>query len=130
MARAPLRTGGTLLGYFFGPKLDLIGNVSFDRLEAKDAVLRVRFGDLGLIDGSWPVLGMAPNWERSHWPFPDFVRREPLSDRAYLVRYCDTDPRKREFEKPVDPHCDLPADGLCGSGAVELRLTKLLARTA
>jgi hypothetical protein len=119
-----------LLGYFFGPKLESSSNLPSDQLDPGDAVLRIRFGDLGLIEGSWPVLGIAPEWDRSRWPFPDFVRRDPLTGRAYLVRYCDTDPRRVEFEKPVDPSCDLSADGLSGSGAVEIHLTKLLGASA
>src|SRR5689334_4391041 len=126
VARRPSRAGGCLLGYFFGPRFEASDNVSFDQLAPGDAVLRARFGDLGLIEGTWPVLGIAPEWDRSKWPFPDFVRREPLTGQAYLVRYCDTDPRRREFEKAIDPDCDLPTDGLSGSGAVEIRLTKLL----
>jgi hypothetical protein len=130
VARKPPRAGRCLLGYFFGPKLASSSGQLSDQLDPGDAVLRARFGDLGLIAGSWPVLGIAPDWDRSKWPFPDFVRREPLTGRAYLVRYCDSDPRKRESEKPIDPDCDLPPDGLSGSGAVEIRLTKLLAAPA
>jgi hypothetical protein len=127
VARVPLRAGKILLGYFFGPKVHAISDVMYDDLEPKQAILCVRFGDLGLINGTWSVLGILPSWQRANWPFPDFVRRELLTNRAYLVHYVDTDPRKIEFEKPIDPSCDLSTDGLCGSGWVELRLTKLLA---
>jgi len=130
VARAPLRAGKILLGYFFGPGVKSAHAVAYDDLEPDRAILRVRFGDLGLINGSWSVLGILPNWQRSNWPFPDFVRRELFTNRAYLVHYVDADPRKREFEKPVDPGCELPEDGLWGSGAVEIRLTKLIAPPA
>ncbi|MGJ4948636.1 immunity 26/phosphotriesterase HocA family protein [Bradyrhizobium sp. HKCCYLS20291] len=127
VARTPLRARKILLGYFFGPRLISREAASFAQLAARDAILFARCGDLRPIDGSWPVLGGHPSWNRSDWPFPDFVRRDPLTSRAYLVRYLDTDPRKIEFERPIDPDCDLPRDGLWGSGAVELILTKLLA---
>ncbi|MGC2775760.1 MAG: immunity 26/phosphotriesterase HocA family protein [Bradyrhizobium sp.] len=126
VARTPFRARRILLGYFFGPRLASPDDASFKDITPEQAVLCVRCGDLGLHDGAWPILSVHPEWERSSWPFPDFVRRDPLISRAYLVRYSDTDPRKREFERPIDPACDLPADDLWGSGAVELRLTKLL----
>ncbi|MGJ4890539.1 Imm26 family immunity protein [Bradyrhizobium sp. HKCCYLS3077] len=126
VARTPLRARKILLGYFFGPWLGSTNDASFRDLHPGHAVLCGRFGDLGLHDGSWPVLGAHPQWQRSIWPFPDFVRQEPLTSRAYLVRYSDTDPRKREFERPIDPDCALPSDGLWGAGAVELILTRLL----
>jgi len=53
------RKGG-LLGYFFGSRYQTLPSVaSVAGHRAEDAILVRIFGDLGLIDGRWPVLGKA-----------------------------------------------------------------------
>ncbi len=119
--------GKGLFGYFFGPRLAVPEDITFDDLHPANAVLRVMFGDLGLINGQWPVCGLIPNWNRANWPMPDFVRRDPLGKRKpVLVRYSDTDPMRIEAEYPVDDDKGLATDSLSGYGAVEIKLTKLL----
>ena len=71
--------GKGVMGYFFGPRLSSTGRVAWDDLDPANAILRIRFGDLGLINGEWPICGEIPNWNRSEWPMPDFVRRDPLA---------------------------------------------------
>jgi hypothetical protein len=135
----PLRSGGygrgvvarsgpkgkVLLGYFFGPRLASVNDATLDDLDPEKAVLRVRFGDLGLVNGQWQVRGNLSNWKRSDWPMPDFARRPP-GMRARLVRYSDDDPNRVEAEHPIDDNPELPADSLSGYGAVEIKLDKLL----
>jgi hypothetical protein len=118
--------GKVLFGYFFGPRIESTGSIVLDDLNPANATLRIRFGDLGLINGSWPVLGKIPNWNRAEWPMPEFVRRDPLSNKAWLVRRSDTDPGKIVFERPTDFDSHLQNDSLSGYGAVEIRLTKLI----
>jgi hypothetical protein len=118
--------GKVLLGYFFGPQLTSKDLATLDDLKAPNAVLRLLFGDLGLINGEWPVIGRVLDWDRSRWPMPDFVRRDPLSKRAWLVRHSDTDPGITESEHPINFDSDLPTESLSGYGAVEIKLTKLL----
>jgi Immunity protein 26 len=77
VARAGAK-GKDLLGYFFGPRIESIGAIALDDLNPAGAGLRIRFGDLGLINGAWPILGRIPNWNRAKWPMPEFVRRDPL----------------------------------------------------
>ena len=126
VARATPKGKG-LFGYFFGPRLVSPDNAVFDDLDPAKAVLQVRFGDLGLINGEWSIVGTLPDWDRSKWAMPDFVRRDPLGKRKpVLVRYSDTDPMRRETEYPLDDDSGLATDSLSGYGAVELRLTKLL----
>jgi hypothetical protein len=126
VARAS-RRGRGLLGYFFGPRLPSMNAVTLDDLKPTYTVLRVIFGDLGLINGKWPVAGIIPDWDRSQWPMPDFVRRDPLGRlRPVLVRYCDNDPMRIEAEYPIDDDSGLPSDSAYGYGAVEIELTKLL----
>jgi hypothetical protein len=126
VARAAPR-GRALFGYFFGPPLTSATAARLDDLKPDNAVLRVRFGDLGLINGEWSVIGRVPDWDRSQWRMPDFVRQDPLGRlRPVLVRYCDTDPRHIEAEYPINNDSNLPTDSGYGYGAVEIELTKLL----
>jgi hypothetical protein len=87
VARAPKTAGKVLLGYFFAPKVLSKGDATLNDIEPSKAILCVRFGDLGLINDTWPILGILPNWQRANWPVPDFVRRELLTERAYLKRF-------------------------------------------
>lgn len=123
IARAAPR-GRILLGYFFGPKMDAPG---FGDREPRptDALLYLRFGDLGLIKGEWPIVGKVEHWNRFDWPMPEFVR-DPLSGRAWRVHYADDDPSLIEYEYPTPSDDDGPANSLSGYVAVEIKLTKLL----
>jgi len=118
--------GKGLFGYFFGPRLVAAENAEITGLDPTNALLRVRFGDLGLISGEWMVLGQLCNWDRSKWPMPDFVRRDPLRKRAWLVRYSDNNPMCVESEHPTDFDSDLGTDSGYGYGAVETELTRLI----
>jgi hypothetical protein len=118
--------GKVLLGYFFGPRIESIDAIALDDLNPFRAALRIRFGDLGLINGAWPILGKIPNWNRTKWPMPEFVRKDPLCGKAWLVRRSDTNPGQIDSESPTDFDCHLQPDSLSGYGAVEITLTKLM----
>lgn len=137
----PLRKGGyargliarsdakrlMLLGYFFGPRLASREAAVLTGLDPTEAILRVRFGALGLRNGEWTILGTAPNWNRSEWTIPDFARRDPLGRmKSWRVHYSDSDPSLREAEYPVEDDSGLATDSLYGYGAVEIELTKLI----
>src|SRR6476660_1809183 len=80
--------GKGIFGYFFGPRIPSIEDVPLDDLVPFNSITRIMFGDLGLINGSWPIVGRVPNWSRSQWSMPDFVRRDPLGRlKPTLVRY-------------------------------------------
>jgi hypothetical protein len=118
--------GAVLYGYFFGPKLTSFDEVRSDNLRPEAAVAQMIFGDLGLMNGEWVILGSLPNWQRSDWRMPDFVRRDPVGKRAWRVRRSDVDPSKIESEEPVAFDTNLPPNISSGYGAVEIKLTKLL----
>lgn len=119
--------GKILLGYFFGPRFDTAAATPASDLHPSDALLCVRFGALGLQNGTWPILGQVPNWKRAEWRMPDFVRRDPLGKRkAQLVHYSDNDPSHIESEHSIDEDSELQTDSLSGYGMVEIKLTKLL----
>jgi hypothetical protein len=115
------------MGYFFGPRLSSTDGVEWNDLDPAKAILRMRFGDLGLINGEWPIYAKVPDWNRSEWPMPDFVRRDPLGRlKPMLVRYMDNDPNRVETEYAIDDDSGMLPDSSAGYGAVEIRLTKLL----
>jgi hypothetical protein len=138
----PLRSGGFSVGvvarttahgeviavYLFGPKRSAIpplAELAFS--EPKDALRVIRVGDLGLIDGSWPIIGQAPHWRREEWRIPAYLRRDELSRKAWRVVYSDSDPNEvvLEEELPFDTS-GMDRDAVFGTGAVELLMTKLL----
>ncbi len=120
------KKGKVLFGYFFGPALKSTNMVPLDDLDPEKAIMRVIFGDLGLINGEWEIVGTIPDWKRAEWSMPDFVRRDPISKRAFLVRYSDTDPNMLLGECPTDYNSKLESDSMYGYGAVETRLSDLL----
>lgn len=118
--------GACLFGYFFGPKMASPEELSFENIEPEKAIMTPIFGDLGLLNGEWTVIGTLPDWRRDVWPMPDFVRRDPIGKRAWRVRYTDDDPSKIESEESVPFDTNLLPNLSSGYGAVELKLTKLL----
>jgi immunity protein 26 of polymorphic toxin system len=121
--------GRILFGYFFGPRLTSTDTVEFDDLDPAWAILRVMFGDLGLINGNWPVRGQLSNWDRSWWRMPDFAVGQLLEPRApTLIRYSDTDPARVEASYRIKDDTGMPVDGLYGADAVVTKLANLLDR--
>ncbi|WP_415867687.1 Imm26 family immunity protein [Burkholderia ubonensis] len=53
-------------------------------LKPEDAIRVVRFGDLSLMNGEWPIVDHVKDWQSDRWPMPKFVRRDPLAKRAWL----------------------------------------------
>ncbi|MFA8388805.1 immunity 26/phosphotriesterase HocA family protein [Burkholderia ubonensis] len=120
--------GKIVLAYFFGPKCDAVPALSeVEGLKPTDAIKCVRLGDLGMVNGEWPIIGASPGWAREDWPMPSFIKQDPLSNRVWLVRYADSDPSQIEQEKLVSEEVGgLEEESLCGYGSVEIKLTKLL----
>lgn len=121
--------GGICVGYFFGPRSDGLPRFEdVEGLQPRDAVLICQFGDLSLVDHTWPILGTARCWSRKHWPMPAFARTNPLNGRISMVKYSEDDIRHIISEEPANPSdaISMPRDGLYGAGAVEIVLTKLL----
>jgi hypothetical protein len=120
---------GVLLGFFFGPRRATIPPLlSIARLRPEDAVLVRKFGHLGLVDGTWPVIGRSPGWSPTDWPMPAFVRHEELTGRYFAVVYDDGDPNHVIAERAIssDDAGRMPAEGMSGHVAMENRMTRLL----
>lgn len=132
--RAP--RGRILFGYFFGSRLAKVPNpTELPRLHPSEAVLRCKFGDLGLFDGSWIAIGKIDPWKRDEWPMPYFYRDEyaylppptPNATRLFLIKRSDDDPAKILWERRVTelPNDSLQ-DSLAGSEAAAIRLRMLI----
>lgn len=118
--------GKGIYGYFFGPRLENVQGVVLEDIQPSKSILRLMFGDLGFIKKEWPIIGKVKNWNRTLWPMPDFIRRNPIDKTAVLVRYCDTDTMKIESELTANYDTDLPIESASGYVAVQIKLEKLL----
>lgn len=126
VARATAK-GKVILCYFFGPRRTSVPTLAeVESLIPNNAILVVRVGDLALLRGEWPIIGKAQSWNRSDWPMPAFVRRDPLSRKAWRVYYSDDNPNLVTREEPEPFESTLDRDSVLGSGAAELVLTKIL----
>ena len=124
--------GAVAFGYFFGPRLHgSPEGLDINRLRPEDAVLLCRFGDLGIIEGSWRSLGRLLEWRRREWPMPAFHRLVPLDNRILRVVYRDENPNSMPKEERISEQeaANLPRDGLLGSEAVERVLGALLSES-
>jgi hypothetical protein len=129
----PPKRGIHLLGYFFGPRRE--GVPTLDEvagLAPEGAISVERFSDLGLVEGRWPVIGGAgPEWagERDRWSMPAFGFHDDTLGRYFRREYGD-DPRQpmlRQVRTTPEAYARLPRDGFAFVGAVEIRLTHLIA---
>jgi len=123
--------GAILLGYFFGPPRRTIPSCEdIIDLKAEDAVLIRMFGDLGLLNGEWPIICASQKWNREEWPMPEFVRIGSISGKASLIKYSEDDLRYEINARPCSQ--DLvglhPKDMIAGYGAIEIVLTNLLVK--
>ncbi|SEC06121.1 RHS repeat-associated core domain-containing protein [Amycolatopsis tolypomycina] len=129
IARTTKKSQSTLFGYFFGPKRETLPSLSdAEGLRREDALWTSVFGDVGLYDGSWVVLGRLADWDRDAWRMPAFVHRDSLVGLFSLVEYPGDDPGERPSRRRIteEEARGLPESGSAGSGFVEQRLTKLL----
>jgi len=146
----PLRNGGYALGiivrgryktrgglgFFFGPKFDEIPTEKETYSKNKDnPILVCHFGDLGIIRGQWPLIQNGKPFYREDWPVPSFHRILPFPEgKAVIVEYRQDysgmeAPLRETLTAATEEVINLPEDGLFGSGAVEIVLTKLLERS-
>jgi hypothetical protein len=120
--------GCVIFCYFFGPKRTKVPALAeVKHLKPADALRRWRVGDLGLIEGDWPIIGKYPHWRRAEWRMPPFVRTDDLSRKSWRIHYDDLDPNVQIRREPEAYGTTLlEGDGVMGSGAVELVLSDIL----
>jgi hypothetical protein len=129
VARVSSTHKGILLGYFFSdiyvqhPSLDAL--CSLNPSSAREVI---RFGDMGLRNGEWPILGKCANWSSTDWGMPNFVREEPLTKRRYEVFYDSVNPALRLGEKELTAGEgeNLKRDSFWGHFAVQRYMAHIL----
>jgi len=119
---------GGIFGYFFGPKFSSFEEIeNCSGLKCQDAILSGRFGDPGLLNDEWKVIGEYTSWDKTDWPMPAFIRIDESENRAWLSYYDEYDfSFIKEDEVSPELKDKYPYDRDMGYGAVEIRLTKLL----
>jgi len=119
---------GRVFGYFFGqPYINIPQLKDFVTLQAEDAIYIGRFGDLGLVNNEWPIIGEMENWCRSDWPLPPFIRVDTNANRAWISHYDDNNLSYiREEEVSPDRINEYPYDRFSGYVALQIHLSKLL----
>jgi hypothetical protein len=92
-------------------------------LEPRAAVLVCLFGQLGLLDGTWRVLGATPGCRPNDRPVPRLARPDALRpDPGWVVECGDTCQVLSEGAVPIADIAGLQGDGIYGSVALERRL--------
>lgn len=132
IARGSYKTKGGL-GYFFGPKYDEIpSNLETFSKNKENFIFIGWFGDLGIINGDWPLIEAGKPFKRVEWPVPKFYRIPGIPEgQAFLVEYDQTMPEMfrpmHEYLVPISQDIlQFPEDSLHGAGAIEIILDRLL----
>lgn len=126
--RKPGRGNHEMFAYFWGHRFPEPPK-PYDLLDItpRTAIAEWKFGDLGIIEGHWPILGTLPGFRREEWPLPTFgfVMPKSPSGTAYLRIYDDTDPAILLEEQLVNAAVAerFPRDGTAGDKALEYKLT-------
>lgn len=127
VARTPAQ-GEVIVADLFGPKRSAVPPLAeLASLQPKGALRVIRVGDLGLVDGSWPMIGQAPRWRREEWRIPAYVRRDELGRKTWRVVYSDSHPNEVVSEEEVSYDATgMERDAVFGAGAAELLMTRLV----
>jgi|SRR5271157_6053791 len=131
IVRGSYKTKGGL-GYFFGPKYaEVPSNIETLAKNKDNSILIGWFGDLGIINGDWPLIEGRKPFAREEWPVPKFYRIPPLPiEKAFVVEYDQDTSIHHPIHEYIVPISEeilkLPEDGGYGSGAIEIELDKLL----
>lgn len=119
--------GAVVLAYLFGPKHDRVPALDeLASLKPSDAVKIWRVGDLGLINGTWLIIGDSTGWKRDDWPTPAYIRKPDSNRPGWKVIYSDDDPNQVLEEQRVAETQDLDRDALFGHVAAESALSQIL----
>jgi Immunity protein 26 len=120
--------GRIVLGYFFSQQFGALPDApELSELRSEDAILAVRFGDLHLMSGRWPIVSEVRPWDPKMWPMPKFVRIEPPTNNVYLVTYSESDPGPTITDQRInDNSAGYEIDCLIGATAVEIILSHRL----
>ncbi len=128
VARTASEEDPIILAYFFGPKRDAVPTMEqVETLAPNSAIKVIPVSDMGIREGSWPIIGKSEHWDREAWAMPKFVRKDEIGKAAWLVAYADDDPNQVLSEKRIPYETSgYERDGLFGSGAAEIILGQIL----
>ena len=120
---------GVVFGYFFGPKLNAISDISVNsKFQPEDAILVSQFGDNSVHGKSWSIVGNLPNYSPDIWKLP-FFYRQAMGDNYYTItEYNDQLDCIKEWKVQLDDPSlkNMLSDGLMGSVLLQIKLTRLL----
>jgi hypothetical protein len=122
-------SGGVPFGYFFGKVFDQLPDKSvIESLKAKDAILQSKFGDLGLIQGRWKIIGECKPWIRIDWPVPDMMyASDEIFPYDQLIRYDENNMSHEIFRENFPPgSLNLPKASMPGSRALEIIISMII----
>ena len=131
IVRGSYKTKGGL-GYFFGPKyLNIPSDKDTIEKKPNEAILITRFGDLGIVMGSWPLIQSSRSFYKQEWPIPKFgTEISLLPGKGFIREYNHAETGKwilvGEKVIKISEIVGLPEDASLGGGAVEIKLTILL----
>ena len=127
---ARMSGNGIIFGYFFGPFIAKENDLIVDEsLVPGLEIIKGQFGDLGLLEREWKVIGHLKGWSREKWSMPKFLRWEEGETAGVLCTY-DEESLDIVSEQSISISdidvTQYPRDRLMGYGSVEIKLTKLL----
>jgi hypothetical protein len=120
------------LGYFFGPKYaEIPDDKATWEKDPRVTVLITRFSDLGIINGSWPLIQSTRPFSPEEWPIPKFgLEISLMPGKGYIREYKQKATGEWVLHKEtlveVKDIVNLPKDSFLGGGAIEIKLTNLL----
>lgn len=118
-----------VFGYFFLPLFSdpEIGKIEpFKDITLANAVWACKFGGGRLQEAKWPNLGQLPDWNRDEWPMPNF---RAYGDIVTLYGNELTPIGSVNLKDYKGDPAKLLPDGVCGPGAVEICLRKVIEGT-
>jgi Immunity protein 26 len=118
---------GCILGYFFGPRrAEVPSEGDAMGLTCGEAVLVAVVGDLGILERKWSIVWSPGVWDREQWPVPAFGKVDEAEAKGWRIEYSDALQAVRSIRVSLDEARRLPADGVDGYVALEVRLTMAL----
>lgn len=127
---ARLDKKGIIFAYFYGPKINLLEEIqSINDLSLDQVLLAGMCGDLGLMKGEWPQLGLLDPWNREDFILPRFYSEDEDPGYITVVEYDDHTLETKSISTKSKAEIDLSSlcrDTCMGYGFVEIKLTKYI----
>lgn len=127
VARTSKAYKGSILGYFFGKKYKTVPTIKkVDGIDPAKAIKIYIVIDVNLINNKWPIIGKFTDWDRTKFPMPYFVRKDPILEKAKRIKYSEVDLSKILKEWPEPYNSKLEESGICSAIIVEEMLLDII----